>query len=86
MTSFEEYGEDVVAWKKDEDLLVVFTDGLSDAFSPDSSVSGEKNLVTEIVANRARHPQEILDMVFEEAENATLNIPPDDRTAIIVRG
>lgn len=86
MSPFEEYGEDVVAWKAKEDLVVLFTDGLSDAFCEKSSVGGEKNLITEIVANRNRHPQEILDMLFEAAENATLNIPPDDRTAIIVRG
>lgn len=86
MSPFEEYGEDLVAWKPKEDLLAVFTDGLSDAFCAKSGIGGEKNLLTEIVANRTRHPQEILDMLFEAAENAVLNIPPDDRTAIIVRG
>ena len=86
MSPFEEYGEDLIAWRPKEDLLALFTDGLSDAFCAASGVGGEKNLIAEIVANRDKHPQEILDMLFETADKATLNIPPDDRTAILVRG
>jgi hypothetical protein len=30
--------------------------------------------------------EKILDQVFGTAERAELNIPPDDRTAVLVRG
>ncbi|HEX6558180.1 MAG TPA: GAF domain-containing SpoIIE family protein phosphatase [Longimicrobiales bacterium] len=86
MSPFEQYGEDLVAWGADEDLLVLFTDGLSDAFCAKSGVGGEKNLIAEIVANRHRAPKDILKRLFKTAERATLNIPPDDRTAVLVRG
>ena len=86
MSPFEEYGEDLVSWRSSEDLLALFTDGLSDAFCAKSGVAGEKNLLDEIVKHRLRAPTEILDRLFKTAERATLNVPPDDRTAVLVRG
>ncbi len=86
MSPFEEYGEDLIAWRPQEDLLALFTDGLSDAFCARSSVGGEKNLIAEIVANRQRAPKDILNRLFKTAERATLTVPPDDRTAVLIRG
>jgi sigma-B regulation protein RsbU (phosphoserine phosphatase) len=86
MSKFEDYGEDLVSWKASEDLLVLFTDGLSDAFCAKSGVNGEKNLLNEIAQNRHREPKAILDRLFKTAERATLTVPPDDRTAVLVRG
>lgn len=86
MSQFEEYGEDHVAWRKDEDLLALFTDGLSDAFCAKSGVAGENNLIAEIVENRNLTPKQILQQLFRTAERGTLSVPPDDRTAVLVRG
>lgn len=86
MSTFEEYGEDHVAWRRGEDLLALFTDGLSDAFCAKSGVGGEKNLIAEVVANRDRAPDQILDHLFATADGGTLSVPPDDRTAVLVRG
>lgn len=86
MTSFEEYGDDLVAWRAGEDLLVLFTDGLSDAFSASSGVAGEKNLLADIVEHRQLDPKDILGKLFSKADRATLQVPPDDRTAVLVRG
>ena len=86
MSPFEEYGEDLIAWRPQEDLLALFTDGLSDAFCARSGVGGEKNLIAEIVANRQRAPKDILNRLFKTAERATLTVPPDDRTAVLIRG
>ncbi len=85
MAAFEEYAEDVMAWRPGQDLLLLFTDGLSDAFSPTSSSKGERNLLQAIVERRNLPVQKIIEEVFALAERSTLNIPPDDRTAVIVR-
>lgn len=86
MSEFEEYGEDSITWSTDEDLLALFTDGLSDAFCSKSGVGGERNLLAEIVSRRQRPVTDILDRLFRKAAKATLNVPPDDRTAVLVRG
>ena len=86
MSPFEEYGEDVMAWRPDQDLLALFTDGLSDAFCASSGTNGERNLLNTLVEHRELPVQKILDKLFSIAEGAELNVPPDDRTAVLVRG
>jgi sigma-B regulation protein RsbU (phosphoserine phosphatase) len=86
MSQFEEYGEDIMAWRPGQDLLALFTDGLSDAFSPSSSTSGEKNLVSAVVEHRELPLEKILDHIFQTAAQAELTVPADDRTAVLVKG
>jgi sigma-B regulation protein RsbU (phosphoserine phosphatase) len=86
MSPFEEYGEDIMAWRPEQDLLALFTDGLSDAFSAVSTTSGERNLLAALVEHRNLPVEEILDKIFHTAAHAELNVPPDDRTAVLVRG
>jgi sigma-B regulation protein RsbU (phosphoserine phosphatase) len=86
MSQFEEYGEDIMAWRAQQDLLALFTDGLSDAYSPTSGTGGERNLLKTIVENRDLTVHQLLENVFKIAERAELNIPADDRTAVFVRG
>lgn len=86
MSPFEEYGEDMVPWVAQQDLLALFTDGLSDAFCAKSGVGGERNLLAEIVAHRKQEPSDIIAHLFKTASTAELNVPPDDRTAVLLRG
>ncbi|MEJ2216597.1 MAG: SpoIIE family protein phosphatase [Gemmatimonadota bacterium] len=72
-------------WKNGEDLLVLFTDGLSDAFPGGFGIMGERALLDEVVRRRTWQPRRILAWLFAETENAELNIPPDDRSAVLVR-
>ncbi len=83
-STLPEYGEDRLPWNGD-DMLVLFTDGLSDAFSGESGISGEQALLAEVVGLRRLEPEEILDKVFERATGGRVDIPPDDRTAVLVR-
>lgn len=81
-----EYREAQCEWHVRQDLLCLFTDGLSDAFSRAGSVSGERALVRELSQLRDRPVTEILDALFQRAAQATdLGVPPDDRTAVLVR-
>ena len=79
-----EYGEAESEWVQGRDLLCLFTDGLSDAFAG-GGVAGEAALVEEVVRWRDRPPPEILAHVFALTENAQTAVPPDDRTAVLVR-
>ena len=85
MVPLEEYGEATVSWNADADLLCLFTDGLSDAFGRGDG-TGEDELVEEVLRVRHEPVQEILARLFESAEKAVLSIPPDDRSAVLVRG
>lgn len=79
-----EYGERSIACSQD-DLLFLFTDGLSDAFSPDPGIGGEQELLAEIMGMRATEPAHILDHLFQIAAASHPHVPPDDRTAVLLR-
>ncbi|MEX2282946.1 MAG: GAF domain-containing SpoIIE family protein phosphatase [Gemmatimonadota bacterium] len=81
----DQYHEATVDWNWTDDLLCLFTDGLSDAFT-DGKDSGERSLVQEVKRARKLAPAEILEKLFARAEQATLIVPPDDRSAVLVRG
>ena len=81
--TFPDYGEERTAWG-DGDLLFLFTDGLSDASGP-HGISGEQALLEDVVRMRDREPQEILDHLFNVAAADQNEIPPDDRTAVLLR-
>jgi sigma-B regulation protein RsbU (phosphoserine phosphatase) len=85
MIPLETYHEATVDWRSGQDLLCLFTDGLSDAFAT-RLANGEANLIAEVCRVRERDPQEIVARLFERAEQASLHIPADDRSAVILRG
>jgi phosphoserine phosphatase RsbU/P len=79
-----EYGEGRIDWG-DDDLLFLFTDGLSDAFSADTGVSGEQQLLASVIGMRSAEPQAILEEIFKVATTGRTHVPPDDRTAVLLR-
>ena len=79
------YAESSVLWTPGQDLLLLFTDGLSDTVAERHRRSGEE-LVLQTVAKH--HPEpvaEILNRLFEVAERAIPSMPADDRTAVLLR-
>ena len=82
--TFPDYGEERTAWGGD-DLLFLFTDGLSDTFSGQYGISGEQALLDQVIGMRQRDPQEILDYLFEVSATDRTDVPPDDRTAVLLR-
>ena len=52
-------------WNSGRDLLVLFTDGVSDARSPDDARLGEDRVLDTIRAHRDASPSEILERVIE---------------------
>jgi hypothetical protein len=75
-----------VPWSPVDDLLVLFTDGLSGTLSADGTgEKGEEIVLAEVAANRGRSSNEIVQALFELTSAAAPSIPSDDRTAIILR-
>ena len=79
------YGEESVSWSAGEDLLFLFTDGLSDSLATTGSRSGEAAVLAEARRRIEGGPADIVDSLFRLAADAVLTIPADDRTAIALR-
>ena len=80
---FGAYGEADTEWCH-EDLLCLFTDGLSDAFLG-AEEDGETRILDEVVRLRAEAVTDILEGIFAVADRPNGSAPPDDRTAVLVR-
>lgn len=79
-----EYGSASVPWEGKDDLLLLFTDGLSDAFA-ETGFNGEERLLEEVIARRDRSAAEILEYLFRLASTKRPTTPPDDRTSVLLR-
>jgi sigma-B regulation protein RsbU (phosphoserine phosphatase) len=67
-------------------LLVLFTDGVSDARSPDDARLGEDRVLETIRAHRDASPSEILERVIELLDAHADGEPRrDDLTLVLLR-
>jgi len=82
----ESYGEHSVAWNAGSDLLLLFTDGLSDTLATRGLKNGERQVLEAAIRNRFQTPREIIDALFELSSDAQWSRLADDRTALVVRG
>jgi phosphoserine phosphatase RsbU/P len=80
------YGEDIVTWGSGGNLVCLLTDGLTDAYPDRGQGGGEASLVADVVARRHEPLEQILDHVFNAEADPGVNLPADDRTALLVRG
>ena len=80
----ESYAEELVSWRSG-DLLVLFTDGLSDTLATPEPGSGEAAVVDAVSRELEMDPTHIVDILFEMTEAATPYVPADDRTAVVLR-
>jgi sigma-B regulation protein RsbU (phosphoserine phosphatase) len=72
-------------WHSD-DLLVLFTDGVSDARGPDGERLGEARVLETIRRARALPPNQILERVFEDLQRHTGDgTRRDDLTLVLMR-
>ncbi len=79
------YGEADAPWERG-DVLLLFTDGLSDAFGEERGSREGENALVRHVAERCSQP---LTATIEEAftiTDARPGVSPDDRTMLLVRG
>lgn len=74
------------AWKRASDLLVLFTDGVSDARDAGGRVLGEAAVLDVVRARRADVPTRIIDGVFAAVEgHLGATAPADDQAIVVVR-
>ncbi|HVF38289.1 MAG TPA: GAF domain-containing SpoIIE family protein phosphatase [Gemmatimonadaceae bacterium] len=73
-------------WKAKEDLLLLFTDGITDSRNLAGDRLGERSVLDTVVAHRHQRPAEIVDAVFELLRSHSGDVPsPDDLTLVLVR-
>jgi serine phosphatase RsbU (regulator of sigma subunit) len=73
-------------WKRGSDLLVLFTDGVSDARDAEGHVLGESAVLDVVRARRADVPTRVVDGVFAAVEgHMGATSPADDQAIVVVR-
>lgn len=72
-------------WVPGKDLLLLFTDGLSDTVARSGRKSGEDLVLGTVARHHGEPAVEILDRLFEISAESVPVIPADDRTAVVVR-
>lgn len=78
------FGRRMLPWHFTQDLLVIFTDGLSDQANPEGERFGEARVLSRIEQARACTPQEITDLVFRDLDEFG-GSAGDDRTLLVLR-
>jgi sigma-B regulation protein RsbU (phosphoserine phosphatase) len=70
-----------------DDLLVLYTDGITEALAPDDETEyGIDRLQKLVVTERSRHPQTIIDRVLADVNAFSgTDAPEDDRTIVVVK-
>ena len=72
-------------WSPGEDLLLLFTDGLSDTLATEERGSGEAAVLEVAAAWRGGNPNDLVDALFRAAAEANPTVPADDITALVLR-
>ncbi|MBT8477272.1 MAG: PP2C family protein-serine/threonine phosphatase [Gemmatimonadetes bacterium] len=83
IAEFDAYSQKDVEWSQGKDMLVMFTDGISECLESDRMWSDER--LTRMAMERSGgSAQEVLDRIFELAA-APGGVAADDRTALVVK-
>ncbi len=78
-------GSRTVGWSSD-DLLVLFTDGITDSLNHDGVVMGEQRVLDAIADASWEEPRVIVDRVFAALHDFTGDVPArDDLTLVVLR-
>ena len=72
------------AWHRGSDMLVLFTDGISDARDDRGRVLGEARVLDVVKARPADAPQRVVDGVFALVERHMGRVTPEDDQALVV--
>ena len=81
----EPIGGAEVAWRRDIDLLCLFTDGLTESCDAAGAAYGEERLLDVVRSHAARPAPEIVDAVFRDVEEFSGHVATDDRTLVLLR-
>jgi sigma-B regulation protein RsbU (phosphoserine phosphatase) len=81
-----ESGDRQETWRRRDDLLCLFTDGITDATNESGQRFGEERVLGHVQSLRAKPAQRILEAIFADLAAFTGGASPsDDRTLLIAR-
>ena len=80
----DSYGQETSSWVTG-DLLLLFTDGLSDTLATPDDGNGELKVLEAVREHAKSTSARIVEVVFDLADSATPYVPADDRTAVVLR-
>ena len=80
-----EYGQRAVPWEPERDLLLLFTDGLSDGLVEGSRKAGEERVVKEAARLRESPVRDVVRALFDLQAGGSGFEGRDDRTAVVLR-
>lgn len=81
----DSYAERTVPWEAGKDLLLLFTDGLSDTLATEERGSGEAAVLETAIAGRYGKAWDLVADLFDRAGDANPTVPADDITALVMR-
>lgn len=81
----DSYDERSMPWDNESDLLLLFTDGLSDTLSNGTRNDGEDRVLDNVRNNRGCPAAQIVDELFSMTLGVNSPTKGDDRTALVVR-
>ena len=84
LTDAEGIGAKAVRWRADEDLLVMFSDGLTDAVDEDGNQFGEERVMEIVGACRNESAERIVEAVVHGV-NEFAALANDDQTILVLR-
>ena len=85
MSTMSPYDEETITLSSG-DLLVFYTDGVTEAMNEDETEEfGEDRLVECIKSNREKSSQELQDAIIEEVQDFSQNVQYDDITLIVIK-
>jgi sigma-B regulation protein RsbU (phosphoserine phosphatase) len=68
------------------DVLVIYTDGISEASPNEEDEFGEQRLIDATRSHRQRSANEVLDAIISEVQEFSQGEQADDMTLIVARG
>ncbi|MDZ7716240.1 MAG: SpoIIE family protein phosphatase [Balneolaceae bacterium] len=85
MPTMNPYEEETIKLEKD-DVLVFFTDGVTEAMNPEENEEYEEHRLIECInKNRKKSSEEILDAIVKDVNDYADNIQYDDITLIVIK-
>ncbi|MEX1211852.1 MAG: SpoIIE family protein phosphatase [Balneolaceae bacterium] len=70
----------------DGDLLVCFTDGITEAFDENGEEYGKHRLIDMLIQVRERSPHDIMNAIIQDVNRFSNHVQADDFTLIVVKG
>jgi sigma-B regulation protein RsbU (phosphoserine phosphatase) len=81
----ERYRTDFTVMNKG-DILLLYTDGITEAANSDGELYGEHRLITQLKQHRSRSPKEICQLILEDVQIHNRMVQySDDKTVLVIK-